>query len=151
MARPTEKDYRALAEFRYRVRQFLRASEKAARSTGLEPEQYQLLLAVHGMPNGREATMRELAERLCVRHNTAVERVDRLARLGFVRRARSHTDARAVLIHLTARGARLVERLATKHLVELCQSGPALIRALAGVIAATRHPRRNIGHPRSKK
>jgi hypothetical protein len=44
--RPTQElsaaDYRALAEFRYQIRRFLRFSEEAARQAGLEPVQHQL-------------------------------------------------------------------------------------------------------------
>jgi hypothetical protein len=34
--------YRQLAEFRFRIRQFLHLSEEAARSKGIEPQQHQL-------------------------------------------------------------------------------------------------------------
>jgi len=136
--RVTDLDYRALAEFRYRIRLFLETSEKAARTAGLEPEQYQLLLAVRGMPRGREATMQALAERLRVRHNTAVERVDRLALAGFLFRTRSRKDGRRVLVELRAKGRRMLEGLARKHLIELRRSGPELIRSLTKVAAATR-------------
>jgi DNA-binding MarR family transcriptional regulator len=127
--------YVALAEFRYRIRLFLNASERAARAAGIEPEQFQLLLAVRGAPQGQAATIRTLAERLQVRHHTAVERVDRLARLRLVRRRRDTDDRRAVWVELTPRGARLFESLGRQRLRELRESGPALVRALARAIA----------------
>jgi DNA-binding MarR family transcriptional regulator len=133
-----EADYRALAEFRYRIRLFLEMSELASRSVGLEPEQYQLLLAVRGMPRGREATIQALAEQLCVRHNTVVERVDRLARVGLILRTRASDDARVVNVSLRAKGASLLDSLARKRLAELRRSGPELIRALTKVIRAAR-------------
>src|SRR5436190_22902658 len=43
-----DRDYRALARFRYALRVFLRFSEDAARIEGLTPTQHQLLLAVRG-------------------------------------------------------------------------------------------------------
>src|SRR5580658_5225258 len=98
-----EADFRALAEFRYRIRLFLEASAEAARSRKLEPEQYQLLLALRGMPPGRETTIHALAEQLCVRHNTAVERVDRLARAGLLYRTRGSKDGRVVHVSLRAK------------------------------------------------
>jgi DNA-binding MarR family transcriptional regulator len=131
--------YIALAEFRYRIRHFLNASERAARSAGLEPEQYQLLLAVRGIPADQAATIRALAERLQVRHNTVVERVDRLARLGLVRRVRSRSDRRVVIVGLTARGNRVFEKLARMRLRELRQVGPELVAALGDVVKAARH------------
>jgi hypothetical protein len=48
----TADDYRALAEFRYQIRQFLHFSEKAAGSAGLNPQHHQLLLALKGIPKG---------------------------------------------------------------------------------------------------
>ena len=43
-----DADYRALAEFRYQLRQFLLFSEDAARQAGLAPRQHQALyLQVH--------------------------------------------------------------------------------------------------------
>jgi hypothetical protein len=42
--------YRQLAEFRYRIRQFLHLSEEAARSKGIEPQQHQVLLAIKWLP-----------------------------------------------------------------------------------------------------
>jgi DNA-binding MarR family transcriptional regulator len=131
--------YIALAEFRYRIRRFLNATDQAVRCAGLEPEQYQLLLAVRGMPADQAATIRALAERLQVRHNTVVERVDRLARLGLVRRVRSRSDRRVVIVGLTTRGNRVFERLARMRLQELRQVGPELVAALGDVVEAARH------------
>jgi DNA-binding MarR family transcriptional regulator len=130
-------DYRALAEFRYRIRLFLNASDEAARSVNLEPEQYQLLLAVRGMPSGREVTIQAVAEQLCVRHNTVVERVDRLVKAGLLSRRHGSSDGRVVFVELRARGEELLERLARRRLSELRQSGPELVRALSRVIAVT--------------
>ncbi|HJY85250.1 MAG TPA: MarR family transcriptional regulator [Candidatus Acidoferrales bacterium] len=131
-------DYRALAEFRYQIRCFLTFSEQAARSAGLEPQQYVMLLAIRGLPEGREATIRALAERLQIRHHSAVELIDRLVGRGLVRRVHSPQDRRNVLIHLTARGERILERLAQLRLEELRATGPALVRALDALIERTR-------------
>jgi DNA-binding MarR family transcriptional regulator len=156
MRRSPEADYRALAEFRYRIRLFLEGGEIAARGAGLEPEQFQLLLAVRGMPLGREATIQSLAERLRVRHNTAVERIDRLAGMGLLRRVTSSSDHRVVLVELSAKGRRVFEKLAHKRLGELRESGAHLIAALANVISATRRisrqraPRRRSSAPRKR-
>jgi DNA-binding MarR family transcriptional regulator len=136
-----ESDYRALAEFRYRIRLFLEMSEIASRSAGLEPEQYQLLLAIRGMPHGREATIQALAEQLRVRHNTVVERVDRLAHMRLIHRTHSSKDGRVVLVHPSPRGVQILEKLAGKRLSELRRTGPELVAALSKVISATRHKR----------
>ena len=130
-------EFRALAEFRYLIRQFLNGSEQAARSAGLEPQQYSFLLALRGLPAGREATIRELAERMQLRHHSAVELVDRLERQQLLRRERSNTDRREVILHLTARGERILSRLARQRIKELRTAAPSLVRSLTAVIRST--------------
>jgi len=60
----TAAEFRALAEFRYRIRIYLNGSEEAARNADLEPQQYLLMLALRGLPAGREPSIREVAERM---------------------------------------------------------------------------------------
>ena len=43
-----------VAEFRAALRRFLRQSEKVARSYGLTPQRYLLLLMIKGAPDGSE-------------------------------------------------------------------------------------------------
>ncbi len=131
-------DYQALAEFRYQIRRFLNLAERGARAAGLEPQQYLLLLVLRGLPDEQQATIGNLAERLQVRHHSAVELIDRLAKRGLVRRVRGKQDRRNVLVHLTPRGDRVLTKLARQRLKELRGTGPALIRALDAVVARTR-------------
>lgn len=97
----TDTDYRSLAEVRYQIRRFLHFSEQAARATGIEPQQHQLLLAVRGLD---QPSISVLAERLQIQHHSAVELVDRLAERGLVLRSRAPSDRRQVLVQLTPRG-----------------------------------------------
>lgn len=131
-------EFRALAEFRYRIRVFLNGSEQAARVAGLEPQQYLLLLALRGLPPGWKATIRELAERMQLRHHSVVELVDRLERRQLLRRERSRTDRRQVIVHLTARGEKILSRLARQRIAELRSAAPALVRALTAAIRSVR-------------
>jgi DNA-binding MarR family transcriptional regulator len=131
----SERKYQALAEFRYQIRRYLNFSERAARALGIEPHQYQALLAVKGMPDGRKATIGALAEQLQVRHHSTVELVDRLEGQGLLRRSRSAPDRREVLVQLTGKGESLLHRLARTHRSELRAAGPALIRALEFVVS----------------
>lgn len=135
----TSDEFRALAEFRYRIRVFLNGSEQAAREAGLEPQQYLLLLAIRGLPLHREASIRELAERMQLRHHSVVELVDRLERRSLLRRERSRTDRRQVIVHLTTRGERVLSHLAAQRLDELRTAAPALARALTSVVRSTNH------------
>ncbi len=123
-------DYQALAEFRYEIRKFLIVSEKIARTAGLHPQQYLMLLAVRGLPAEKEPTILVLSERLQIRHNSAVELIDRLAKRGLIRRDRSREDSRKVLVQLTPAGSTLLEKLVRKRFDELVRSHPVLVKAL---------------------
>ncbi len=126
----TTTDYRALAALRFRIRLFLSEGDAAARRAGLEPQQYLLLLAVRGLPEGAEATVQTLAERLMLKHNSTVELIDRLEKRGYVSRSHSPKDRRCVLVRLLPPGEKLVERVARERLTELRAGGEALADAL---------------------
>lgn len=115
----TLRQYRALAEFRYELRRFLRYSEELVRRHGVTPLQYQLLLQIKGHPKREHATVGELAERLQAKHHGVVALVSRCEDAGLVARRTSEMDRRAVLVVLTPRGERLLERLARLHRNEL--------------------------------
>src|SRR5579863_3090003 len=136
----TAAEFRALAEFRYRIRIYLNGSEEAARNAGLEPQQYVLMLALRGLPLGREPSIRELAERMQLRHHTVVELVDRLERRQLLRRERSRNDRRQVILHLPPRGEKILTKLARQRITELRTAAPLLVRALTAVIRSTRAP-----------
>jgi DNA-binding MarR family transcriptional regulator len=131
-------EFRALAEFRHQIRQFLNGSEQAARAAGLEPQQYLFLLAVRGLPAGHTATIRELAERMQLRHHSTVEMVNRLERQQLLRRERSRADRRQVILHLTPRAEKILSRLARQRIEELRTAAPTLVRALTNAIRSTR-------------
>jgi DNA-binding MarR family transcriptional regulator len=130
----TPAEYRALAELRYRIRHFLREGDAKARAVGLEPQQYLMLLAIRGLPEGREATIQTLAERLALKHHSAVELVDRLEMNGYVRRTRSRDDRRRVFVTLLPRGERLLEQVAQNRISELRTSGEALVGAIEALL-----------------
>lgn len=127
-------NYRALAEFRFQIRRFLRFSEAAARKVGLEPQQHQLLLAIKGMEPTIRPTVGELAARLQTRHHSVVELIDRLEVRQLVARRRSERDRRQVWIDLTPEGERILEALSEEHRAELETAGPALVDALRALL-----------------
>jgi DNA-binding MarR family transcriptional regulator len=139
----TVAEFRALAEFRYQIRIFLNGSEEAARNADLEPQQYLLMLALRGLPAGRESSIRELAERLQLRHHSVVELVDRLEKRLLLRRERSRNDRRQVILHLTPRGEKILTRLAKQRISELRTAAPALVQSLTAVIRSTQSSQRN--------
>jgi DNA-binding MarR family transcriptional regulator len=134
--------YRQLAEFRYRIRRFLHFSAEVARSKGIEPQQHQLLLAIKGLPAGARPNLRTLSERLCLRHHSTVELIDRLEKRGAVVRTRSDRDGREVLVELTAHGEELLGQLSALIRQELRVAGPALLASLEGLLPRSPRPRR---------
>ena len=118
-------EYRQLAEFRHALRRFLRFSEVAAEGVGLSAQHYQAMLALCAGPGGR-LTINELAQQLLIRHNSAVGLVDRLSRQGLALREPSPEDKRKVYLRLTAKGDRVLARLAEVHRQELQRIGPEL-------------------------
>ena len=117
-------EYQQLASFRYSLRSFLRFSEAAAEKLGLTAQHYQALLAICATPGG--VTINDLAQQLLIRHNSAVGLVDRLTKQGLLAREPAPDDARKVYLRLTAKGDRLLERLAEVHREELRRIGPQL-------------------------
>jgi DNA-binding MarR family transcriptional regulator len=136
MRKLTLADYQALAEFRYQIRKFLHFSEEAVHAAGLERGQYQMMLAIKGLPEGVRPRIREVANRMHIQHHSAVELVNRLEAGGYVRRERAHDDRREVLLELTPKGERVLEELALHHHEELRSAAPSLVAALRRVMPA---------------
>jgi DNA-binding MarR family transcriptional regulator len=122
-----DSDYRALAEFRYHIHRYLDFSDKAAKAAGLEPKQYQLLLAIQGLPEGLDSTVGVLAERLHIRHHSAVELVNRAETNKLVKRLRA---GNFVFVRVTPQGQRLLARAVEARLDQLRVAGPVLADAL---------------------
>lgn len=124
----SDAEYVRLADFRHAMRRYHDFSSKAARAEGLTPQQHQALLAIRGNSEAH-ACVGRLAERLCVRHHTAVGLAQRLEQAGFISRLSSETDRRSVVLTLTAEGEAKLEVLTQAHRRELRHIGPQL-RAL---------------------
>ena len=129
--RLAQTEYETLAAFRHAVRRFLAFSAREARGAGISPQQHQALLAIKGEPHRGHLTIGELAERLQLRHHSAVGLADRLVRAGLARRERSSEDRRQVHLRLTPRGERLLADLSAAHRAELGRIGPELRALLA--------------------
>jgi DNA-binding MarR family transcriptional regulator len=127
-------EFRALAELRYRIRLFLKEGDAAARVAGLEPQQYLMLLAIRGLAPDVQPKIQTFAERLALKHHSAVELVDRLEQRGFVRRTRSKEDRRQVLVSLLPRGEKLLERVVQQRIGELRASGRGLVKAIDALL-----------------
>jgi DNA-binding MarR family transcriptional regulator len=130
----TTPEYQALAEMRCRIRKFVREGDGVASAAGLEPQQYLLLLMIRGIPEGQEATVSNLAERLALKHHSVVELIDRLETHGYVRRNRSREDRRSVLVSLLPRGEKMLEEVAQHRISELRATGAALVNAIRSLL-----------------
>ncbi len=129
----TKPQYESLAAFRFALRKFLRFSEDAAGAAGLTPQQHQALLAIKGFPGRDYVTIGELAERLQIKHHSAVGLVDRLVLEKLVQRVASAEDRRCVNLRLTSRGEAVLEELSALHREQLRRIGPELSTLLQGL------------------
>jgi DNA-binding MarR family transcriptional regulator len=125
----SDQDYRLLAEFRYLLRQFLALRKASARKAGLTPQQHQALLAIRAADGGVLSTS-QLAERLAIKVHSAVELTGRLSDTGLLKRQTDAADRRRVLLSLTPKGGKLLEKLTLAHRDELAAMAP-LLSALA--------------------
>ena len=130
---PDDSLLQALAEFRYRLRTFILFSEQAAEAMGLHPQQHQLLLQVAGCEPGIAATVAYAADRLGLRHNSAVELVDRCVKQDLLVRSSDPRDARRVLLQISTKGRRMLLSLSDSHARELDELAPLLIKSLRRV------------------
>lgn len=115
-----------LSQFRHALRRFLKFSEAAVRKVGLTPTQQQALLAIRGFPDRDYVTNGELAERLHIKHHSAVGLVNRLESQGLITREKGGKDKREVYVSLTEKGVELLEQLTAVHREELKQIAPQL-------------------------
>ena len=133
----TQSDYQALAEFRYQIRRYLAFSDQAAENAGLRSRQYQLLLSLKGLPDGTDATITNLAQRLGIRHHSTVELVDRLEKRGLVKRERSDVHRSFVFVRITKEGDAMLKKLVASRKADLKVAGPILVKALTTLMKRT--------------
>jgi DNA-binding MarR family transcriptional regulator len=145
----TETEYRALGELRYLIRKFLQEGDVTAKQAGLEPQQYLLLLAIRGLPEGTDATISALAERLSLRHHSTVELIDRMEAHGYVKRIRGREDRRQVLVSLQPRGAKLLEKVVEQRIIELRTTGRDLVTAIGALLESRARSSTNNGRRRT--
>ena len=124
-------DYEALAEFRFQLRQFLAFSEANAQKNGLTSQQYQALLTIKGLSLPHDhMSVGELADFLLVKPHTVVGLIDRMAKLGFLKRFRDSGDGRRMLVMLTRKGEQRLSNVAKVNWLELRSRHRALPRIL---------------------
>ncbi len=133
---PIQNRVESLADLQYQITLFLRATDQAAQDMGLQRRQAQLILSLKGLPEGKRANIRELAERLRVHHHRAIGLVNCLVAKGVLVRCR---DGRQVLLRLTSSGEAMVRHLAQSNLSELRKAAP-LAKVLRQISGTVRQP-----------
>lgn len=123
-----------MSEFRYQLAAFLRRRRDAAEAVGLEAQQYELLLAIKGLPSEKQPTIKQIAEQLQLQHHSVVELVNRLAKRGLIRRNPSTRDRRAVLLSLTRPGEKVLEKIAHYSFSQLQSEAPQLLKTLGHLL-----------------
>lgn len=121
-------DYEALAHFRYRLRLFIAFADENAKKAGLTSQQYQALLSIKGFSRHQPMFVGELAKLMLIKHHTTVELVDRMVKLELLRRTVDANDNRRVLVTLTKKGLRLLQKVATVNFRHLGSSSRTLSR-----------------------
>jgi DNA-binding MarR family transcriptional regulator len=93
-----------------------------------------MMLAIRGLPPEIPGKIQTLADRLALKHHSAVELVDRLERRGYVRRARGKLDRRQVLVSLLPKGQKVLDRVVQQRITELRASGRELVKAIEALL-----------------
>jgi DNA-binding MarR family transcriptional regulator len=123
----------------------LAARSLAAADGEVTLSQFRTLVLLTGEGQQRAS---DIADQLRVNPSTCTRMLDRLIRKGLVRRLRSATDRRVVLLRLTPAGRDLVDRVMTRRRADLeelvtatsSQWQPAVTQALTAFAAAAGEP-----------
>lgn len=123
-----KSEYKARSDFRYLIRTFLAFTEDAARDVDLTARQHEALLAIAASHS--DLTIGDLAERLVIKHHSAVGLVDRLEKSGLIFRKENSPNRRQVVVCITPKGHNILNRLAPSHRKELSRLAPLVRTAL---------------------
>ncbi len=130
----TDEQYRVMAELRYQIRLFLQQAELAARSQGIGSQQYQVLLVIKGLQMEKPCTIRDLSERVLLKHHSTVELLDRLEANHLVARCRDRKDRRKAFVKLQPKGERILEKILRQRLQTLHSSGRRFVETLSQLV-----------------
>ncbi|MGH8401751.1 MAG: MarR family winged helix-turn-helix transcriptional regulator [Gammaproteobacteria bacterium] len=125
------RDYRTVGLWREALRDFIYFSNKDMKRQGITLLQYQVLLEIVAcLETEEEMTVGVLSNHLHMRHNSVVVLINQLAHKGHVRRVPSPSDRRSMLLQLTSKGKRTLDKLVHGHRKVIDGFLPRLRRAL---------------------
>jgi DNA-binding MarR family transcriptional regulator len=134
----SQRQFAAIAAFRYELRRFLAFSEAEAARMGLPAQQHQALLTIAGHTGSEPPSVGTLAEQLMVAPHTAAELVARMIDAALLIKTPSSQDRRRMELALTPKAKAMLDQLTAAHLDELKTLEPALTRALGKLNKARR-------------
>lgn len=123
-----------LVDFWFRVQEFLRTRRAFAKSEGLDPREYELLLMLKALAGQRAVNVSLIAENLFIHHHVAAGLVKGLANRGLISTQRSPRDRRSLSLRLTAQGESLLERIVARSVDGLASEGPLMISSLGKIL-----------------
>jgi DNA-binding MarR family transcriptional regulator len=126
------------------VQEFLRTRRAFAKSEGLDPREYELLLMLKALAGRRSVNVSFIAENLFVHHHVAAGMVKDLARRGLVSAQRSQRDRRSLSLRLTREGDALLARIVERSVEGLASEGPEIIASLGRILGETRQALDNL-------
>lgn len=126
------RDYRTVGLWRVALRNFIHFCNSDMKRQGITLLQYQVLLEiVPCLESGKDMTVGLLASHLHMRHNSVVVLINQLVRKGHVRRVLSPRDRRSMLLQLTPKGKRTLDKLVHGHCKVIDTFLPDLRKVLA--------------------
>ncbi len=134
MAPASKRHGSAIAEFCLAVQRFLRANGYIAAEAGLNPLEYDLLLALTAYPSGTCQSISLLSERLLLQHHVAAGAVARLVEKELITTERNTRDRRSVVLAITSKGKSLMNEIALRSLGALDAQGPQMIVSLTTLL-----------------
>ncbi len=122
----TERQLRIVHRMRRAFLSICRCGDTVFSPYGMTTDQYALMRVVQREPGIRQA---DLGNVIFAQPNTVTAMVTLLEKKGILRRRPSPTDGRARLLHLTARGEKVMQRLSEdwqpmRTLINDCFAGP---------------------------
>jgi MarR family transcriptional regulator, organic hydroperoxide resistance regulator len=114
---PLQND--SFEDFLWNVRsinsQFEAINAAWAQLLGVNVHQWMILLAIRSLSRGKGISVRGAADKLGMDPSVVTSQSKKLEKLGFLRRSSSKEDARVVLMSLTAKATREIDKLLSKH------------------------------------
>ena len=89
------------------------------------------MLAARGHADSEPPTITDLAEALQIKHNSAVELIDRVAQRGLVERQISEQDNRRAFVIVTPAGEQVLRSLTSAHRSEIRELEAVLLQLTA--------------------